>query len=329
MNLVIISDDPIAAEKVRLLIVEEGFDCPSSSIFPLNKAVPVLAKEKPDLIAAVLEPNPERSLGVILTIKGQSPIHVLAIGPATDTKLVLRGARAGADDYVDTGSLEGELKEALRRWRSKVTNATSTGKIISLIAPNGGCGVSTLAANLAVSLAEQQHQVLLVDLHLHTDDLAMLLDMKPNYSIANLCQSISGMDRSLLDKALTTHESGVELLAPPRRSEDAAAVTARGVCQVLVLARSAFPFVVVDVDVDAGETMMEVLIQSNLVLLVIKPDVVSLRNASACSTDSNGWASRPFRFVSFSCGSDSRARWRRARSRRPCARRSSMSCRRT
>ena len=50
-------------------------------------------------------------------------------------------------------------------------------------------------------------------------------------------------------------------------------------CQVLVLTRSAFPFVVVDVDVESGETMMEVLIQSDLILLVIKPDVVSLRNA--------------------------------------------------
>ena len=51
--------------------------------------------------------------------------------------------------------------------------------------------------------------------------------MKPVYSIANLCQSVPGMDRSLLDKVLTTHESGVELLAPPRRAEDAAAVTPR------------------------------------------------------------------------------------------------------
>ena len=92
MNVVIVSDDVELGEKVRLLIVEEGFDCPSSSILPLNKAVMVLTKEKPDLIAAVLEPNPERTLGVILTIKGQCPVHVLAIGPAT--RYQARAARA-------------------------------------------------------------------------------------------------------------------------------------------------------------------------------------------------------------------------------------------
>ena len=216
---------------------------------------------------------------MIMTMKGQSPVHVLAIGPAVDTKLVLRVLRAGADDYVDSASMETDLKEALRRWKSKVSNATATGKVISLISPNGGCGVSTLATNLAVSLAQHQERVLLVDLHLYTDDLATLLDLKPTYSIANLCQTVSGIDRSLFDRALTPYESGVELLAPPRRVEDAAAVTPRGVCQVLVLARSAFPFVVVDVDVESGETMLEVLIQSDLILLVIKPDVVSLRNA--------------------------------------------------
>ena len=155
MNLVIISDDAVFAEKCALRIVEEGFDCPSSSILPLNKAVLVLAKDKPDLIAAVLEPNPERSLGVIMTIKGQSPVHVLAIGPAVDTKLVLRVLRAGADDYVDSASMENELRDAMRRWKSKVTNATATGKIISLIAPERRMRSDHAAANLAVALAKR------------------------------------------------------------------------------------------------------------------------------------------------------------------------------
>jgi pilus assembly protein CpaE len=215
----------------------------------------------------------------MMSMKGQAPVHVLAIGPAIDTKLVLRVLRAGADDYVDSAFMETELKDALRRWRTKVTKASVTGKLISLISPNGGCGVSTLAVNLAIALAAEQERVLLVDLHLNTDDLASLLDLKPVYSIANLCQSTSGIDHSLFEKALTPHESGVHLLAPPRRIEDSATVTPRGVCQVLVMARSEFPFVVVDLDVDSGETMQEVLIQSDLILLVLKPDVISLRNA--------------------------------------------------
>ena len=262
-----------------MLIVDEGFDCSSSNILPLNTAAQVLGKEKPDLIAAVLEPNPERALAVILSMKGQGPVHVLAIGPAVDTKLVLRVLRAGADDYVDSASLETELKDALRRWRAKVTKTTATGKLISLISPNGGCGVSTLAVNLAVALAEHarasaarrpasQHRRSGVAARLEAD----LLDCQP-------LPDLSGIDHSLFEKALTPHESGVQLLAPPRRIEDAATVTPRGVCQVLVMARSEFPFVVVDLDVDSGDTMQEVLIQSDLILLVLKPDVISLRNA--------------------------------------------------
>ena len=171
------------------------------------------------------------------------------------------------------------MKEGLRRWRSQVTNTRATGKVISLISPNGGCGSSTLAVNMAVTLARDQERVLLVDLHLYTDDLAALLDVKPTFSIANLCQSISSIDRSLFDRALTPYEGGVQLLAPPRRIEDVAAVTPRGVCQILVMARSAFPFVLVDVAIESGETMLEVLIQSDLILLVIKPDILSMRNA--------------------------------------------------
>lgn len=61
MNVFVVSDDAVLGETVRLLIVEEGFDCQSSNILPLNKAVQVMAREKPDMIAAILEPNPERA----------------------------------------------------------------------------------------------------------------------------------------------------------------------------------------------------------------------------------------------------------------------------
>ena len=279
MNIFIISDDPALGEKVRLLIANEGFDCPSSNILPITKAVAILNKETPDLVAVVLEPNIERAQAVLMTAKGQRSHYVLAIGPTVDTRLVLRVLRAGADDYVDSSSLATELKEAVRRWRGKLQNTLATGKIISLIASNGGCGASTLAANLSVSLAQRNERVLLLDLHLRTDDLASLLDLKPTYSIANLCASLAGMDRALFDKALTPHESGVQLLAPPRRTDDIPSVTPPGVCQIMALSRSTFPFVIVDVEVDADETMKEVLIQSDLILLVIKPDVSSLRNA--------------------------------------------------
>ena len=56
-------------------------------------------------------------------------------------------------------------------------------------------------------------------------------------------------------------------------------MTPRGICQVLVMARSEFPFVVVDLDVDSSDAMQEVLIQSDLILLVLKPDVIALRNS--------------------------------------------------
>ena len=275
----IISDDPALGERVRLLLTREGQECPSSNIVPLRTAVQALANEQLDLIAAVVEPNVERALAVVMSLKGQGPGYVLAIGQAHDPKQVLRVLRSGIDDYVDSASLEVDLKEALQRWRAKMSQARATGKIISVIAPNGGCGTSTLCANLSVTLARRRERVLLVDLHLHTNDLAALLDLKPVHTIADLCQNISGLDRALFTKVLTPHESGVELLAPPRRMSDAGLVTPAGVCQALMLGRANFPFVVVDIDVGAEKTMQEVIIQSDLILLVFRPDVIALRNA--------------------------------------------------
>ena len=51
---------------------------------------------------------------------------VLAVGPASDPKLVLRALRGGIDDYLDEAELDDELKVALRRWRAGRTSQCQT-----------------------------------------------------------------------------------------------------------------------------------------------------------------------------------------------------------
>ena len=52
--------------------------------------------------------------------------HVLAVGPATDPKLILRTLREGADDYLDQAQLAGELSRALGRLKAR--RAARTGR---------------------------------------------------------------------------------------------------------------------------------------------------------------------------------------------------------
>jgi pilus assembly protein CpaE len=202
----------------------------------------------------------------------------VAIGPAADPKLVLRALREAVDDYLDQAEIETELMAALARWRASLAVQEEAGRVIAVLAPSGGSGSSTLAANLATVLAQQHESAALIDLKLQTGDLAALLDLKPTYTLADLCQNVARMDRTLFERTLVRHASGVSLLAPPRHLDDVARITPDGVHRALNLAKALFPYVLVDLDHSFRPEQIEVLRQADLLLLVLRLDFVSLRN---------------------------------------------------
>jgi pilus assembly protein CpaE len=136
-----------------------------------------------------------------------------------------------------------------------------------------------LAANVATVLAKEHHSAMLLDMKLQSGDLAALLDLKPTHTVADLCQEISRADRVLFDRCLVRHGSGVRLLAAPLALADIGYVNAEGVGQALALARTAFPYVVVDLDNWFRDEQTAVLRQADVILLVLRLDFASLRNA--------------------------------------------------
>jgi pilus assembly protein CpaE len=279
MQAFIVSDHEPTSAAVRQVLHSQGHDCPAGNVLPLGRAADGLAQAHSDLVIVALSPEPEQGLAVLSGLRLRSPARLLAVGPASDTRLVLRAMRAGVSDYLDEAALEGELRTALGRLQTNLPDQAEPGRIIALLAPSGGSGSSTLAANVAAVLAKEHKRSLLIDLKLQTGDLASLLDLKPTYTIAELCQNAAQMDRIMFERSLVRHASGAHLLAPPRAFADVAHVTAGGVRQALNLGRGLFPYVVVDLDHTFGEEQVEVLRQADVVLLVLRLDFSSLRHA--------------------------------------------------
>jgi pilus assembly protein CpaE len=269
----------VISREIRQLLAKEGVECPAAHVMAPELAGERLPRSKPDLVLVVLGSDPEKSLAGLAEAGLQAPARVLAVGPTTDPKLVIRALRAGADDYVDVDELETHLREALARCRFASQAQQANARLIAVLAPSGGSGSSTIAVNVATVLAKEHKQAVLLDLKLQAGDLAALLDLKPAHSLADLCQNIGRMDRTLFERTLEQHSSGVFLLAPPRHLADVKYITAEGVRQVLALARARFPYVVADLDHSFRDEQMVVLRQADIILLVLRLDFTALRNA--------------------------------------------------
>jgi pilus assembly protein CpaE len=192
----------------------------------------------------------------------------------------LRALQSGADYYLDQDALEAELELGLARLRTKALQQPApTGRLLAVLSASGGTGASTLAANLATVLAREAQKCALIDLKPGRGDLASLLDLKPQFTMSDLCQNAGRLDRTMFEKMLVRHTSGVFLLGSPQRYVDIRNVTPAGVSQGLEMARTYFPYVVADLEDCFHEEQVVGLRQAAGILLVTRLDFTSLRSA--------------------------------------------------
>jgi pilus assembly protein CpaE len=88
------------------------------------------------------------------------------------------------------------------------------------------------------------------------------------------------IDEEAVLGALLPHESRVRTLASPRRPEESDLMTAEKVTRTLKILRTAFPYVVLDMPHDLSERSLAALDQSDVILVMTQPEIVSLRAAN-------------------------------------------------
>lgn len=269
--------DPLNSRLREILIRKVDPQAPAVVLF--QDAETRLPQTQADMLVVVLSSEPERGLDLLGRLRRQTSGYLLAVGQASEPKLILRALHQGADHFLDEAELETGLEAALARMQRKDETAASNGRVVAVLPAGGGCGASTLAVNVATTLAKEHGRCALVDLKPGRGDLAALLDLKPTFTLADLCLNLSRLDRAMFEKVLVTHPSGVHLLGSPQMFGGTRVVTAQGVGQALTMARKLFPFVVVDLEDCFHEEQVLTISQAAVILLVVRLDFTSLRNA--------------------------------------------------
>jgi pilus assembly protein CpaE len=144
--------------------------------------------------------------------------------------------------------------------------------------PRGGTGVSAIAINLAAALDRIQHGVALFDTDLQFGDLPVHLDMRPTKSLADLTTS-NRPDAETLPDLLLAHSSGLHLLFAPPKPETAELITGSMLVQAARRLRDRSSAVVIDTCSYLTDQNLALIDIVSLVVLVITPELASVKNA--------------------------------------------------
>jgi len=307
-RILLVDDDEILRKMTGTLLEKQGFEV--TAVSDGEKALEQLKFILPDAILLdVMMPGMDgfSACKAIRENPATMRIPVIMLTALDSVENKVKGFEAGADDYlakpVDTLELVARINVLIRRAESsimalpapaapggskapEVPGETPVPVIrekshtIAVFSLRGGSGVSTIAVNLAAGLSQLwEMQVALVDMVAVAGQTALFLNQSLHNTWSDLCK-MDVIDEEAVISAMLPHESRVRTLASPRRPEESDLMTPEKVSRTIEILRKSFPYVVLDLPHDLSERCLAAMDQSDVILIITQPEIVSLRAAS-------------------------------------------------
>lgn len=241
-----------------------------------------------DLLIFELENNAEKGFQLIHSLLDLDAVgEVFLTSRNSDPAVLLQAIRTGAKEFFSQPIKEHEVRQALERFKerkekSRNKEPVKIGQIIDLIGSKGGVGTTTVAVNLAVSLAEMNvaQSVALIDMNMVFGEVPLFLEMKPNYHWGEITKNIFRMDATFLMNILAKHSSGIYVLPSPASLNGYDGTTPQVMGHLLGLMQRMFDFVVIDGGPSLDETSLKLLQMSDIVLVISNLSLPCLSNTN-------------------------------------------------
>ena len=236
--------------------------------------------DAPQVALVNLDPDPTAGLDRLGNLPRRFPqTGFFAMSQVLDPQLLMRSMSLGVREFIPLPMTEDCLRDALARVADG-GDAGHRGRVIQVVPTVGGCGSTTVACNLAASLAQAGRRTVLVDLDLVCGTVASAFDLRPQYTIADVMQSADRVDQQLVDNALVTHaKSGLKVLGRPELIEESQRVTQAGCQKLLGLLGRMFDCVVIDSVMSVDPIRSTATAAADVTVMVMQLNVPSARNA--------------------------------------------------
>jgi pilus assembly protein CpaE len=205
--------------------------------------------------------------------------RVVVIGSVDDVAPYRELVRRGVSDYV-IGPVN-----ALDVVRSvcglfSASEAIAVGRIIAIVGAKGGVGASTVAHNVAWTIARDiALDSVVIDLDLAFGTAGLDYNQDPLQGIASAVFSPDRLDTAMMDRLLAKCTDRLSLLAAPATLERVYDFGAEAFDSIFDTLRMTTSCIVLDVPHQWSGWTRRALVGADDILIVAEPDLANLRNA--------------------------------------------------
>jgi pilus assembly protein CpaE len=304
------------ADALKVLIADEDLDSRVNTRKAIQRAQLGLAGEvgygmeavsyaldaRPDVILVAVEEPSARPLETAEALANALPDTPIVIySSINDAEAVRRSMVFGARDYLVKPVQSARLLEAVNtvlvqeevrqmRRAGQLLTGHGRGTVITVTGAKGGIGKTVISVNLALALhRETGKRVVILDADTQFGDVATMLDLSATQTVAGLLRQRNGASRDSVSDFLTTHGSGLEILAAPSDDDGWASYEGDDLKRIVDLLAQTHDFVVVDTAGSFDGYVRAAIEASTLALVITTGEVSSVRDTAAAIRRLESW----------------------------------------
>jgi pilus assembly protein CpaE len=256
-------------------------------------AVTVTKEHTPDIFIISMEEPVQRAIQTIEMLGSAAPgAGIIVASSLADANSVRRAMVAGARDYLIKplksddviraihGILEQEERRRLHQEGERAL-PIARGTVITVFGAKGGIGKTTIATNLSTALANSTRaNVALVDMDTRFGDVAIMMDIAVEESIADLAKKMDELDRESIKDHLARHHTGVSILPAPLHPTEWRNLTPQHIEKIVDLLAQGHDYVVIDTPGTFNEIIAATLELADIILLITSMDIASIKDTA-------------------------------------------------
>ncbi len=280
IRLLVVEDVPQVAQYIRGLLNTQSTIKLLDVVSDGTRVPRLLAELRPDvlLIDGLLQGR-VKGLSLVQQLHASGsrvPVIVLTV-PQQPVQV---NPALGIDGVLPMPFTGYELVTGIQRAQqaAAVAETAGTARMITVFAPKGGVGKTTISFNLAVAVGQLGLRTVLIDGSIQFGDMRALLKV-PSEAPSLLDLPTDRIQESDLQDVLWRDPSGIDILLAPPRIEMAEMVTLRDLEKVISLLRRVYEVVIVDTPAVINDVNLAFLDASDTILEIVTYDSTTIHSA--------------------------------------------------